>query len=254
MKKLIAALYLILSYDESFCQRKISSPLSDVKNEVASIDAYVKQVNINPKLQQIYVFDSPEFKQFGIYTKKEYGVSNYQTPWKVLKIVKTNQNVNTSYFKDSHLVYINDISSVHGNYSNIKDLYFRNDSVIYSTHKICEEQILEIKSSYDGAREGGSYTLIINKDSIKYVFGNKIITDNSSSYWNKLTSLINLTDFDKIKTTGFESYIDGHDLSYVITTDKRVHSFVNAPYNDPELKKMATFFEQINLLIPTQKR
>jgi len=43
-------------------------------------------------------------------------------------------------------------------------------------------------------------------------------------------------------------------LSYVITTDKRTHSFVNAPFNDPQLIGMADFFKLIDLLTPIQKK
>ena len=237
MKTLIAGLFLMLSCYKGYCQKQISSPLLDVKNKVASIRTYVNEVNTNPKLQKTYMFDNSEFKQFSIYTKIEYGISNYQTPWKVLKVVKTTQNVNTSYFKDGHLVCTNEISSLYDNYSNIKDEYFRNDSLIYSTHNVYKEHILEIQSAYNGAKAGGSYTLKINKDSIKYFLDDKLKMAYPTLNWNRLTELLNLTDFDRIQTTGFESYIDGPDLSYVITTDLRLHSFVNAPLNDPRIKK-----------------
>ena len=254
MKTLITTLFLILFYSNSFCQRQTSPLLSDVINKVKDIDAYVNEVNKNPKLSPISLFDSPEFKEYSIYSKKEYVISN-QTPWKALKIVKINQNVNTSYFKDGHIVYMKEISSVHDNYSNIKDVYFQNDSIIYSITKLYEEQIVQIQCSYNGAEQGGSYTLTITKDSIKY-FGDirKFETRNSLYAWNNLKDSFKLTNFDKVQTTGFRSFIDGHDLSYVITTDKRTHSFVNAPFNDPQLIGMADFFKLIDLLTPIQKK
>lgn len=214
---------------------------------------YVSEVDKNPKLSPIRLFDSPEFKEHSIYSKKEYVISD-QTPWKALKIIKINQNVNTSYFKEGYIVYMTEISSLHDNYSNIKNVYFQNDSIIYSINKLYEEHILKIQCSYNGAEQGGSFTLTIDKDSIKYSGDGKIAIENSLSNWNKLKDSFNLTDFDKIQSTGFLSYIDGHDLSYIITTDKRVHSFVNAQFNDPELKKMADFFRQINLLILSLKK
>jgi hypothetical protein len=253
MKTTIAALFLILSWSNSFCQRQIDPPLSKVIDKVAEIDTYVNEVNKNPKLSRVQVFDTPEFIENSVYSKIEFGISNFQTSFKVLKIVKVTQNVNTSYFKDGHIVYMNEISSVHDNYSNIKNVYFQNDSIIYATNNVIEEHILQIQCSYNGAEQGGSYTLIINKDSIKYSGDKKIETKNSASNWTALINSFNLTTFDKIKTGYFLAYIDGHDLSYVITTDKRVHAFVNV-YSDPGLKKMAEFFRQIDFLIPSQKR
>ena len=80
--------------------------------------------------------------------------------------------------------------------------------------------------SYNAARgaRGGSFTFTINTDSIKYDGSKKIETKNSLSNWNKVTSSVNLTEFDKIKTGSFRSHVDAPDFMYVITTDKRVHS------------------------------
>ncbi|MGN8068179.1 hypothetical protein [Mucilaginibacter sp. 22184] len=253
MKALTIVLFLILSYSYGFCQRQANLSLSNTANMVAGIDLYINQVDKNPTLSSTSLFDNTEFQKYSIYSKKEYAIRN-QMSRKVLKIIKINQSVNTSYFKNDHIVYMNEISSVHDNYSSIKNVYFQNDSIIYSATKIYEEQILQIQCSYNGAEQGGSYTLTITKDSIKY-WGDrgKIDIINSLSTWSRLKESFSLFDFDKVQTTGFRSYLDGHDLSYVITTDKRTHSFVNAPFNDPQLKKMAEFFKQINLLIPLQK-
>jgi len=249
MKIFTTILFLILLYSNSYCQSKTDSLSSDISSKIKNIDAYVKVVDVDQKLflRRISV---PEH---GIYSNTSY-LTNGQPPLKTLKEVRIAQNVITTYYKDGRIVYINEISSAYDNYSNIKKVYFQNDSMIYSTTKLYEEQILQIQCSYNGAEQGGSYTLVITKDSIKYSGDlRKFETKNSLSAWNKLKYSFNLTNFDKIQTTGFRSYIDGHDLSYVITTDKRTHSFVNAPFNDPQLKKLADFFKQIVLLTPLEK-
>jgi len=61
MKTLTTALFLILFYSNSFWQRQPSPLLSDVINTVKDIDAYVNEVNKNPKLFPISLFDSPEY-------------------------------------------------------------------------------------------------------------------------------------------------------------------------------------------------
>jgi len=251
MKIFTTILFLILLYSNTYCQRQADSLSSDLRNKITNIDAYVNEIDKDQKLfpRRIPV---PEY---GIYSNTLYQ-TNGQPPLKTLKEVRITQNVKTTYYKDGRVVYITEISSAHDNYSNIKKAYFQNDSMIYSTTKLYEEQILQIQCSYNGAEQGGSYTLTITKDSIKYEYAEgirKFETQNSLSAWNMLRDSFNLTNFDKIQTTSFRSYIDGHDLSYVITTDKRTHSFVNAPFNDPQLKKMTEFFKLVDLLIPLKK-
>lgn len=249
MKMFTTILFLILLYSNSYCQRQSDSLSSDIRSKITNIDAYVNEIDKDQKLFP-WRISVPEYS---IYSNTSY-LTNSQPPLKTLKEVKIAQNVNTTYYKDGRVIYINEISSAYDNYSTIKNVYFQNDSIIYSTNRLYEEQIVQIQCSYNGAEQGGSYTIAITKDSIKYSGDlKKFKIKNSLSAWNKLKDTFNLTDFDKIQTTRFRSYIDGHDLSYVITTDKRTHSFVNAPFNDPQLKKMADFFKHIVFLIQLEK-
>jgi hypothetical protein len=259
MKLFAATLFLLSSHVAGFCQVK---PISGTSNtaplniKIANIDAYVRDVDSNPKLSPISIFDGPEYKINSIYTKKEY-VNSSQTPFRAIKIVTINQKVTTSYYRDDKIVYTSEISSVHDNFSNIKNVYFENDSIIFSTNTLLQEHILQIQYSYNGAEQGGSFSLTIDKDSIKCSGSKKLKTKISQSDWNRLINSFDLTTFDKIKRGEFLSYIDGHDWSYVITTDKRTHSFVNVlntnADDNPNLKKMAEFFRQIDLLTPSQK-
>jgi hypothetical protein len=243
--KLFTTILFILLYSNSYCQKKTHSLSSDIRSKIKNIDAYIKGIDLDPKLFHRIVF----VPEYSIYSTTSY-VTNGQPPIKTLKEVIVTQNVKTTYYKDDRIVYVNEISSAHGNYSNIKAVYFQNDKIIYATKKLYKEQILKIQQSYNGAEQGGSYNLIITRDSIIYSGDRKkVAVTNSLPSWNKLKGSFSLADLDKVQSTGFRSYIDGHDLSYIITTDKRTHSFVNAQ-GDTQLKKMAEFFKQLYLLTP----
>jgi hypothetical protein len=250
MKILITVITFTLTCLYGLGQTRNKSALSTTAKKVADINAYVNEVNKNLKPFPSDIFDDHEFQHYSIYTQKAYTICD-RSPYNTVKIVKITRKINTTFYKDNHLVYMNEISAAHGDYSNIRDVYFQTDKIIYATKKVHKEEILQIQQSYDGAKQGGSYNLIITKDSIIYSGDRgKIAVKNSLSSWNRLKDSFSLYDFDKIQTDGFRSHIDGHDLSYIVTTDKRTHSFVNAIYSDKQLKTMAKFFEQICLLTP----
>jgi hypothetical protein len=250
MKILITVITFTLTCLYGLGQTRNKSALSSTAKKVADINAYVNEVNKNLKPFSSSVFDDLEFKPYSVYSQKTYTISD-RAPFNTVKIVKITRKINTTYFKDDHLVYMNEISPAHGNYSNIRDVYFQNDKIIFAAKKLYKEEILQIQQSYNGARQGGSYDLIITKDSIVYSGDRgKIAVKISLSSWNKLKDSFSLYDFDSIQTNEFRSYIDTPDLSYTVTTDRRTHSFVNAIYSDKQLKTMTKFFEQICLLTP----
>lgn len=246
--RFITTLLLLFSFLSAYCQNNDASS-SSLNEKIATIDAYANDVDHNSKLSPVRIFDYGEFKHFNIYTKTDfilYGTVTQQT----LKSIAVTQNTTTCYFKNGKLIYKREISADYNNYSNIKTTYLEHDSVINSTTRLAEEHILQIKCIYNGAEEGGNFTLTITKDSINYS-GRKIIARrNSGAKWTKMTSLLNLSDFDKIETTKFWSYIDGHDLSYYIITDMRTHCFVNASGTDPAFKKLGGFFKEIQRSAP----
>ncbi len=238
---------MTLACAKVFCQQQINPSPADLKNKIAAIDAYINQVDKDPNLYPV----ATPVPEYGIYRNIKY--YNRKAPYNTPKIVQINQNLTTTYIKDNKTVYISQLSSLHDNYSTIKKAYFENDTTIYSSNELYEEHILQVEFSYNGAEWSPSYTLTINKDSVKFSGKGEFKIANSSINWAKLIALVNLTEFDRIQTTGFRSYIDGTDWSYIITTDKRTHSFVNASPNDPEMIRLGGFFKQINLLIPPQK-
>jgi len=247
MKTLSIILFLTLACSKVFCQQQTNPSSSELKNKMAAIDAYIKQVDKDPNLYPV----ATPVPEHSIYKVIKY--HNRKAPYNTPKIVQIAQNLTTTYIKDNKTVYISQLSSLHDNYSTIKNTYFENDSAIYSSSEVYEEHILEVEFSYNGAQWSPSYTLKINKDSINFYGKSEFKIASSSVNWAKLIASVNLTDFDRIQTTGFRSYIDGTDLSYIITTDKRTHSFVNVVPNDPEMIKLGEFFKQITLLIPPQK-
>ena len=248
MKALSIILFLTLACTEVYCQQQINPSSSDLKNKIAAIDAYINQVDKDPNLYPVAT-PVPD----GIYSNIVY--YNRKAPYNKAKIVRIAQNITTTYIRDNKIVYISQLSSLHDNYSTIKNTYFENDSTIYSSNELLEEHILQVQCVYIPPRHGGNgYTLTIDKNSISFLGAQKIESKNSPPNWDRLTGLINLSDFDKIPVGKSRTDLDGSDMSYNITTDKRSHFIINLPFNDtPEMIKLGEFFKQINLLIPPQK-
>lgn len=217
---------------------------NDLKTKIAAIDAYVSEVDNNKDIRPYRNYNG-EFEH-SIYSQSHWALIT-KTPWAPLKVVTVTQNLNAVYYKDGKKVYMTDISAVHDNVSKIVTTYFENDTAIYTGTRLYEEQILQINCGFNGAEQGGNYNLKIDRDSISLQhFSNKPLKiANTPANWEKLKNSFTLSDFDKVKTGGFRSYIDGHDMAYTITTDKREHAFVNA-YGDPSgMKKLARLIELI---------
>lgn len=95
------------------------------------------------------------------------------------------------------------------------------------------ERVLEITYDNGGGEPGGSITLNIRPDSTFY-FSNtqqgraikKLNAKTHIANWNKLTTKLNLAEFDKTPNGQQQREVDGIDTRIYIKTSKKTHTLI----------------------------
>jgi len=128
------------------------------------------------------------------------------------------------------------------------------------TKKIDASQISKISYTSAGGKAGNYESLDITPDSLVYVQGRrdveKTINEKTvTSFWNKLTKTINLTDFDKIQSDPGHALYDGIDVTISIEKGKEKHSIVNGNEDSVNYYKIKPFTDLLeNKLAEIRKK
>lgn len=122
--------------------------------------------------------------------------------------------------------------------------------------------ISKISYSSTGGRSGNYETMLISADSIIYIQAQRgdekmIREKTANSDWNNLTTAVNLTEFDKIKSNPGHALYDGIDITISIDVGAQRHSIVNGnedtlnyqrikPFTDLLERKLAELGKKVN--------
>lgn len=113
-----------------------------------------------------------------------------------------------------------------------------------------EDRILKISYSRYGGKAQIVTDLEITKDSIFYRNGRietrKLVKEKTSKeLWDRLCQ-VSLTEFDEIESTRSLTPVDGKDELVSITTNKKVHSFLNGKMvNSAEIRNLLAILHEV---------
>lgn len=106
--------------------------------------------------------------------------------------------------------------------------------------------ITKISYSTTGGRGGNYEHLDISTDSLIYIQARrgteKAIKEKTvTNDWNRLTSTINLDDFDNIKSNPGHALYDGTDITITVEVGKEKHTIINGNEDTVNFKRIEPF-------------
>jgi len=110
--------------------------------------------------------------------------------------------------------------------------------------------ISKVSYSSSGGRSGNYESLDISPASVIYVQGRRgveksIKEKTVTSFWNKLTKAINLSDFDKIRSNPGHALYDGIDITISIEKGKEKHSIINGNEDTMNYRRISPFTDML---------